>query len=131
MCCVLSFCFSSSCKPYSLVNCDFCLVLCSFDRVRVAFFFFSSRRRHTRFDCDWSSDVCSSDLGCARSSRASEPLQQGYAHAHVGGLVVVVDQAFAVAVEHLYMAAQQVADRERSEERRVGKECRSRWSPYH
>src|SRR2546430_1257024 len=26
-------------------------------------FFFSSRRRHTRFDCDWSSDVCSSDLG--------------------------------------------------------------------
>src|SRR2546430_11607845 len=29
----------------------------------VSFFFFSSRRRHTRFDCDWSSDVCSSDLG--------------------------------------------------------------------
>src|SRR2546430_12872258 len=28
----------------------------------VVFFFFSSRRRHTRFDCDWSSDVCSSDL---------------------------------------------------------------------
>src|SRR2546430_10033311 len=28
-----------------------------------AIFFFSSRRRHTRFDCDWSSDVCSSDLG--------------------------------------------------------------------
>src|SRR2546427_2484345 len=28
------------------------------------FFFFSSRRRHTRFDCDWSSDVCSSDLCC-------------------------------------------------------------------
>src|SRR2546430_5985268 len=31
-------------------------------RVRILFFF-SSRRRHTRFDCDWSSDVCSSDLG--------------------------------------------------------------------
>src|SRR2546430_2827630 len=30
--------------------------------MRVVFFFFSSRRRHTRFDCDWSSDVCSSDL---------------------------------------------------------------------
>src|SRR2546430_4856484 len=29
------------------------------------FFFFSSRRRHTRFDCDWSSDVCSSDLYAA------------------------------------------------------------------
>src|SRR2546430_3287762 len=32
------------------------ILLCSF------VFFFSSRRRHTRFDCDWSSDVCSSDL---------------------------------------------------------------------
>src|SRR5579859_4378629 len=30
--------------------------------VYLFFFFFSSRRRHTRFDCDWSSDVCSSDL---------------------------------------------------------------------
>src|SRR5256886_7700585 len=30
------------------------------------FFFFSSRRRHTRFDCDWSSDVCSSDLNSIR-----------------------------------------------------------------
>src|SRR5688572_27784790 len=34
------------------------------------FFFFSSRRRHTRFDCDWSSDVCSSDLNQV-PSRAS------------------------------------------------------------
>src|SRR5260370_22173954 len=31
----------------------------------LTFFFFSSRRRHTRFKCDWSSDVCSSDLGIA------------------------------------------------------------------
>src|SRR2546430_9258186 len=31
----------------------------------ICFFFFSSRRRHTRFDCDWSSDVCSSDLHLA------------------------------------------------------------------
>src|SRR5882762_11169046 len=29
---------------------------------KCVFFFFSSRRRHTRFKCDWSSDVCSSDL---------------------------------------------------------------------
>src|SRR5256886_9601044 len=34
------------------------------------FFFFSSRRRHTRFDCDWSSDVCSSDLTALGSSVA-------------------------------------------------------------
>src|SRR2546430_8035647 len=41
------------------------------------FFFFSSRRRHTRFDCDWSSDVCSSDL--ARVSVA------------LGGALVVIE----------------------------------------
>src|SRR6266478_1024670 len=38
-------------------------------------FFFSSRRRHTRFDCDWSSDVCSSDLqGAAGPRRFGENL---------------------------------------------------------
>src|SRR2546427_4170514 len=36
------------------------------------FFFFSSRRRHTRFDCDWSSDVCSSDLDCFKKGLAPE-----------------------------------------------------------
>src|SRR2546430_5612454 len=35
------------------------------------FFFFSSRRRHTRFDCDWSSDVCSSDLRDGLRARRS------------------------------------------------------------
>src|SRR2546430_14637620 len=34
--------------------------------LKTVVFFFSSRRRHTRFDCDWSSDVCSSDLHRAR-----------------------------------------------------------------
>src|SRR2546430_9068277 len=33
-------------------------------------FFFSSRRRHTRFDCDWSSDVCSSDLEVEGAAKA-------------------------------------------------------------
>src|SRR6266478_8791101 len=39
------------------------------------FFFFSSRRRHTRFDCDWSSDVCSSDLRVVheQAGRARKP----------------------------------------------------------
>src|SRR2546430_11313903 len=36
------------------------------------FFFFSSRRRHTRFDCDWSSDVCSSDLANIATSLRQE-----------------------------------------------------------
>src|SRR2546430_12875674 len=37
------------------------------------YFFFSSRRRHTRFDCDWSSDVCSSDLAGTSSSPGKQP----------------------------------------------------------
>src|SRR5699024_11388654 len=36
---------------------------------RCSFFFFSSRRRHTRSKRDWSSDVCSSDLSAVNSSR--------------------------------------------------------------
>src|SRR2546430_7329300 len=43
------------------------------------FFFFSSRRRHTRFDCDWSSDVCSSDL----SRRAAGQSQLLHLHHHL------------------------------------------------
>src|SRR5262245_64191271 len=42
-----------------------------FVRVYVLFFFFSSRRRHTRCLSDWSSDVCSSDLALARRRRRS------------------------------------------------------------
>src|SRR2546430_14106607 len=41
------------------------------------FFFFSSRRRHTRFDCDWSSDVCSSDLQIRRRSQMNLTLLDG------------------------------------------------------
>src|SRR5256886_13163258 len=39
------------------------------------FFFFSSRRRHTRFDCDWSSDVCSSDLVLAEKDVEFEAIE--------------------------------------------------------
>src|SRR5689334_25298740 len=42
-------------------------------------FFFSSRRRHTRWNCDWSSDVCSSDLAVALLDRTT-----GVVPAHVG-----------------------------------------------
>src|SRR5438477_4114233 len=38
------------------------MFLCTVGVMAVDFFFFSSRRRHTRLTCDWSSDVCSSDL---------------------------------------------------------------------
>src|SRR5438270_8998153 len=40
-------------------------------------FFFSSRRRHTRFDCDWSSDVCSSDLAAVSTSPPPGPGASG------------------------------------------------------
>src|SRR5436189_1339157 len=66
-----------------------------------ATFFFSSRRRHTRYIGDWSSDVCSSDLHLLALLQRE---QMGH-HRHRRS--------------------------RRSEERRVGKECRSRWSPHH
>src|SRR5262245_62550618 len=85
----------------------------------VVFFFFSSRRRHTRCLSDWSSDVCSSDLVSA-SAEAAEPGPQEAPPAQP--LAPVSASAEAEAAE--------VADApsERSEERRVGKECRSRWA---
>src|SRR5205809_6775159 len=44
--------------------------ICGVVIVRCVFFFFSSRRRHTRCSRDWSSDVCSSDLASAHAERA-------------------------------------------------------------
>src|SRR5260370_23359532 len=48
----------TSCTVHAEVSCEPLISLASV-------FFFSSRRRHTRFKCDWSSDVCSSDLDAA------------------------------------------------------------------
>src|SRR5580698_5407144 len=47
------------------------------------FFFFSSRRRHTRLTCDWSSDVCSSDLA-GRTQPVNPPLHRGRRQPHLG-----------------------------------------------
>src|SRR5436305_15344536 len=84
------------------------------ERCRVlVFFFFSSRRRHTRCGRDWSSDVCSSDLGRGNGkSRALLELRAYLARA-------ALKQRIGIPELHL-----------RSEERRVGKECRSRWRAY-
>src|SRR5436853_4819864 len=94
------------------------------------FFFFSSRRRHTRCLSDWSSDVCSSDLyaivqhdkgGTYRSEDKGEtwkkmgdtnPRPSYYSQ-------IRIDPNNDLRIWEL-----------RSEERRVGKECRSRWSAY-
>src|SRR2546427_4665619 len=48
------------------------------------FFFFSSRRRHTRFDCDWSSDVCSSDLLAYRRGSTALRLRVYHQSSHLG-----------------------------------------------
>src|SRR5207248_6281235 len=94
----------------------FCLVIiCCFYIMLLFFFFFfffSSRRRHTRSYGDWSSDVCSSDLRHLRLDRAR--------------VAEVVGGAGAARVERARTEAL-----ERSEERRVGKECRSRRAPDH
>src|SRR3712207_7961073 len=96
----------------------------------VCIFFFSSRRRHTRYWRDWSSDVCSSDLGADRTvavvARAtSQQTAEGLVCSSVqetdaSGLMLVVVRCLGAVPTLL-----------RSEERRVGKECRSRWSPDH
>src|SRR2546430_10030530 len=96
----------------------------------VFFFFFSSRRRHTRFDCDWSSDVCSSDLYLSDSLKGSFPPED----AVIGLQLVHKEKRFfyAPSIPGLGEDWQRSVDEsDRSEERRVGKECRSRWSPYH
>src|SRR2546430_11916567 len=98
------------------------------------YFFFSSRRRHTRFDCDWSSDVCSSDLGrvermVPRAIELAVRPHRGHRHP--------VEREQQAEDEHAHWQVEPeplppaCAFDHRSEERRVGKECRSRWSPYH
>src|SRR5256885_12768152 len=96
------------------------------------FFFFSSRRRHTRLQGDWSSDVCSSDLNCIEETNRRREKQVAYNEAH-GITPKTIQKALPEDLRTIYgLSAEEgsVIDA-RSEERRVGKECRSRWSPYH
>src|SRR6266571_1975110 len=51
----------------------------------VFLFFFSSRRRHTRLTCDWSTDVCSSDLGGAVRARRADRRRHPWPRAGAGG----------------------------------------------
>src|SRR3989475_9852517 len=55
------------------------------------FFFFSSRRRHTRFDCDWSSDVCSSDLTSWFNELAAEGVRWTRIHLAPAGVGYLKD----------------------------------------
>src|SRR5258705_2022695 len=107
-----------------------------------SFFFFSSRRRHPRCLSDWSSDVCSSDLAFRENLAASVPIfvdrvaelkdwdqiklltvaVDRMPRWHRPGLLCIGDAAHAMSP----IGGVGV----RSEERRVGKKGRSRWSPY-
>src|SRR2546421_8407311 len=108
---------------------------------RMAACFFSSRRRHTSSDRDWSSDVCFSDL-LARDAPPVTELVQAVgarpifmeAERHDRLVAAVSHAAFVLSTAYVLAVAGSPdwADMQgRSEERRVGKEGRSRWSPYH
>src|SRR5256885_3328779 len=96
-------------------------------------FFFSSRRRHTRLQGDWSSDVCSSDLPFVRALKSPDSALRTTLTSLLAKVNSPTEHAELVA--HLRSSDSQLrqlaARGLRSEERRVGKECRSRWSPYH
>src|SRR5690606_40090637 len=93
-------------------------------------FFFSSRRRHTRFSRDWSSDVCSSDLilFCnthnIRSFRINSQLFPLYTHPICGYSFDDLPNAadLNTQLQTIYATAKKHNIRLRSEERRVGKE---------
>src|SRR3712207_7747555 len=93
-------------------------------REKRVIFFFTSRRRHTIYWRDWSSDVCSSDRG-----HGASPLTEAFLN-----LPDRPDHQLNTA-EGLRKRHMEQKDSSaklcRSEERRGGKECRSRWSPYH
>src|SRR5688572_31610769 len=98
----------------------------------ISFFFFSSRRRHTRFDCDWSSDVCSSDLpkGMVIQSRRDSVAAAGDSTAVTTIIdAPMPDSVFARGREATGVTGGMLDVR--SEERRVGKECRCRGSAGH
>src|SRR5690606_41014861 len=94
------------------------------------YFFFSSRRRHTRFSRDWSSDVCSSDL-CVDMAQQFAAVDAAKLWIGIGKMLTDVAQRArpqqGIAERMQQHIAIGMGDHTmiRSEERRVGKECRS------
>src|SRR4051812_49838003 len=105
-----------------------------------SFFFFSSRRRHTRLTCDWSSDVCSSDLEAYAVGHGSLGQAPGINHSTLKAkgfddeAIAKVEKALPTAFDIKFAFNKWTLGEDllreklgvRSEERRVGKECRSR-----
>src|SRR3546814_4026350 len=104
-----------------------CMCLC-------IFFFFKQKTAYEMRISDWSSDVCSSDLGASiRWSSCNIFSTQDHAAAAIAAAGTPVFAWKGETEEEYWQCVEQTL--ERSEERRVGKECvstcRSRWSPYH
>src|SRR5690606_40166714 len=89
-------------------------------------FFFSSRRRHTRFSRDWSSDVCSSDL-LYSTDLVDVNFQDDKPSSLFGKLFGQKKHIFKKVELRRDNQLYYQSEKGRSEERRVGKECRSRW----
>src|SRR3712207_7784125 len=114
-----------------------CLVAppCTSARCR-PLFVFSSRRRHTRYWRDWSSDVCSSDLR-QLAPQFDSALYPVWSPDGKRVLFLGASGDQRRGTDGSLTGVNRPANRmewwitDRSEERRVGKECRSRWSPYH
>src|SRR5207302_7663726 len=102
--------------------------------IRRSVFFFSSRRRHTRFSRDWSSDVCSSDL-----TAHSLPANRAELCRTLVATELVQDRARLIRdLRHLGALVAETTTEgigeaavNRSEERRVGKECGCRGGAEH
>src|SRR3546814_1109743 len=113
------------------------MMICASNEFCLVFFFFKQKTAYEMRISDWSSDVCSSDLGfcdflvgskreirlgCSLSAISRFSFSRPYCFEETG--------TFARSLLNFSRE-----DRNRSEERRVGKECvstcRSRWSPYH
>src|SRR3546814_14142233 len=96
------------------------------------FFFFKQKTAYEMRISDWSSDVCSSDLCCARPASWMSPYSMP-PYPFAAGLRPPADHERCARTNT--NACGMLMQHTRSEERRVGKECvstcRSRWSPYH
>src|SRR5207248_7837556 len=96
------------------------------------FFFFSSRRRHTRSYGDWSSDVCSSDLDV--TAALANGAAERHASLYASGLDAIATYLQSSSFDAQRPWRETTAHKRRklevalarSEERRVGKECRTR-----
>ena len=116
---------------------------CLFDSIFVLFFFFKQKTAYEIGTGDWSSDVCSSDLIFFAKNRGKQSntfwgrtsniffAKSGYRISWIMYFSRQGGESGATRSARDSVSFLDPWNPPRSEERRVGKECRSRWSPYH